>query len=164
LFALRSIADELSKIRPQVYGAIYFHRITNGRFFGTDRAILSIFKLLCGEKFLDHAAVVTTRWDTITEEDFKRHQALNDALEADHLKLSDNSPGIFKRLRDDAGSSKGVLEYFVGLSASRPTPPQLQFIKEIGSRKQINVRSTSAGRFIIKRGSNIGETRCCVLL
>ncbi|KAK0711867.1 P-loop containing nucleoside triphosphate hydrolase protein, partial [Lasiosphaeris hirsuta] len=70
LIALRSIAEKLSKMRPQVvYGAIYFHRIINGRFHGTTRSILSIFKSICGDQFFDHVAFVTTMWDAINDGD-----------------------------------------------------------------------------------------------
>lgn len=165
LLALGKIAEKLREIRPRVvYGAIYFHRIINGRFHGTARFVLSIFKSICGQKFFPHVAFVTTMWDAISEEDYERHNALNDDLEAKYMRLSDDSPGIFKRLHDNEESSVAVLKHFVELSTRRPTPPQLQLIKEIGSGRRINTQSTTAGREMIKRGQNMGKPGCCVVL
>jgi len=163
LASLKKIAETLKVMHPRpVYGAIYFHRITDGRLMGTARTVLEIFKAICGPQFYPRVAFVTTMWDTISRPRVERYQLINDELEKRHMTLSQDSPKVFRRLFDDRESSIAVLEHFANLprDAKKP-PPQLQLVKEVLLMKEANVRRTAAGKEIMKKTGSDGF--CCVV-
>lgn len=156
----------LSETRSQfrIYGAIYFHRITDRRFAGAARASLAISKNICGKDFFPFVAAMTTMWDTIDQKRYAEFESLNRQLEkyGGHLRLSDTVPSIFKRLRDDKESCREVLQHFARL-ATTTKPPQLLLATEsrkVGLGKN-GIRKTTAGREIMEKISARGP--CTIL-
>ena len=142
-----------------ITGAIYFHRITDGKLTGTLRATLEIFKQICGENFYLRVAFVTTMWDIIKGGAFERYDKLHTELDQRYLRLSEHGPEMFK-CRNDEPSCKAVVRYFLELAKS-PTGKRAQLLlfKEISLG--LNVRRTAAGREIGKRQT--GGGRCVIL-
>lgn len=162
LASLEKIAGTLKGMLPRtVYGAIYFHRITDGRLMGTARAVLEIFKAICGPQFYPRVAFVTTMWDTISRARVERYMLINDELEKRHMTLSKDSPKVFRRLFDDRESSIAVLEHFARLAGSNATAPPLLLVNEALALKKFDVRKTSAGKEIMKKTGSDGF--CCVV-
>jgi len=131
----------------RITGAIYFHRITDGRLTGSARFNLAIFKQICGEEFFPHVAFVTTMWDTVGGRGRERYDKLNRELEERHMRLVEEGPDIFK-FYSDLESCKTVLHYFARL-ASTSRPPPLLFRKQLGSNS--SVRKTSAGKEAMRK-------------
>ena len=163
LFALKKIGETLLKLPQAVIGAIYFHRITDGRLMGTARAVLEIFKAICGPQFYPRVAFVTTMWDTISRPRVERYLLINDELEKRHMTLSQNSPRVFRRLYDDRESSMAVLEHFAMLARDDKIPPPFQLFKELFPMKVVNVRKTAAGKEIMRKTGRDGF-HCCTLM
>jgi hypothetical protein len=142
-----------------ITGALYFHRITDGKLTGTLRATLEIFKRICGEKFYLRVAFVTTMWDIIKGGAFERYNRLHTDLDRRYLRLSEHGPEIFK-CRNDEPSCKAVVRYFSELAkSSTGKGAQLLLFEEISLG--FNVRRTAAGREIIKRTAGGGG--CTIL-
>ncbi|KAK3358107.1 P-loop containing nucleoside triphosphate hydrolase protein [Lasiosphaeria hispida] len=159
---LQNIAETLAKLAPGgVFGAIYFHNITEVRMKGTSLSVLDVFKAICGREFYPHIAFVTTMWDTIQEKFHAKFQITNKELEDGPMRLKD-APEIFKRLRDDDECSKKVLEHFLLLARKRPAPPPLHLMKELRGDTR-NVGNTAAGRRILKDDRS-GPSTCCTVL
>jgi hypothetical protein len=162
LETLENIAEMLAKFTPnRIFGAIYFHNITEGRMKGSSLSILNTFKAVCGEKFHPHVAFVTTMWDTVKERYHGNFKITNKELEDGPMRLR-GTPGIFRRLRDDDECSKEVLTHFALLARRRPTPPPLQLVKELRGETR-NVGSTAAGREILEDNRS-KPTTCCTVM
>ena len=158
LDTLEMIAKTTASYAPsKVFGAIYFHSISEVRMKGSGVYVLEIFKAICGERFHPHVAFVTTKWDAIKPQYYPRLQESHNELKAGPMKLRD-AP-IFQRLRDDGECSKVLLEHFARLARKKPTPPQLQLLRET----QGNVADTTAGRRILKE-SRSGPSVCCAVM
>ncbi|KAK0627349.1 P-loop containing nucleoside triphosphate hydrolase protein [Immersiella caudata] len=164
---LRKIAKTLSRLdRDVVYGAIYFHNISEMRLKGTTAAILDIFKAICGEKFYPHVAFVTTMWDTVNPAYHQRLEIANGELEKGAMRLDGAPEMTFKRRRDDDYCSKEVLEHFAILRKKRYPPPQLQLMKELQGRDVGNIghiRTTSAG-CLIPQDRRTSASGCCTIM
>ena len=162
LDTLENIADTLAELKQEVFGAIYFHNITEVRMKGTSLAVLDVFKAMCGREFFPHMAFVTTMWDTI-------HKRFHDKLDVTHTQLINgpmrvrDSVGVFKRSADDVHFPNDLLGRFCLLAWARPAPPPLHLIQELrdGAR---GVASTSAGRRILKDDRTGPSTVCCTIM
>ena len=79
---LRILASWLSqsfKNGIRLSGIIYMHRISDGRFRGSEMKNLTMFKKLCGESAYPSVALTTSMWDIVSEEvGIKREQMLQD--------------------------------------------------------------------------------------
>ncbi|KAK0652613.1 P-loop containing nucleoside triphosphate hydrolase protein [Cercophora newfieldiana] len=163
---LENIAMTLTKMAPdKVFGAIYFHNITEVRMTGTGLSVLDIFKAICGERFYPHVAFVTTMWDTIKPQFHRKFQITNTELGNGPMKLK-GAPGVFRRLRDDDECSKDVLQHFALLSRQRATPPPLLLMMELRGEIRGEIRevgNTAAGRRILK-DERSGPRICCAVM
>jgi len=142
-----------------ITGAIYFHRITDGKLSGTLRATLEIFKRICGENFYLRVAFVTTMWDIIKGGALERYNTMHTELDRRYLRLSEHGPEMFKCCNDEP-SCEAVVKYFLELAKSRTGKgAQLLLFKEISLSS--NVRRTAAGQEIMKKQT--GGGRCVIL-
>ncbi|KAK5659176.1 hypothetical protein OQA88_1266 [Cercophora sp. LCS_1] len=159
LQVLTKISEFLHEIREhKIRGAIYFHRITDGRFPGSAQTNLNIFKKICGKGFFPHVAFVTTMWDTIKEEKRKKYDGLNDQLEVKYMKLCEESPSIFKYNRT-GGDPKDVLWPFGRLGRTRPLLLSNE-LERLGAKPGLKaVRKTTAGKEILEQNPNKGDRR-----
>ena len=167
LITLDNIVKTILTIAPEkVFGAIYFHDITQGRFMGTTNNVLSLFKLICRKHFSPHVTCITTMWNAIKPESHHKYELVNLELERGPLKF-EGAPKIFKSKRDDDQCAINVLTHFVCLTVSRATPPTLQIITEVGAARtrRANVGKTSAGREILdKTGTAESSGGCCTIM
>jgi hypothetical protein len=159
---LENIADTLAELEKEVFGAIYFHNITEVRMKGTSLAVLDVFKAMCGREFFPHMAFVTTMWDTIHKRFHHRFDVTHNQLSNGPMRVRD-SVGVFKRSADDVHFPKELLGRFCLLARARPAPPPLHLMKELhgGARA---VASTSAGRRLLNDNRTGPSTGCCTVM
>ncbi|KAK0619488.1 P-loop containing nucleoside triphosphate hydrolase protein [Immersiella caudata] len=162
--ALTEIARTLQSIRPhELTGAVYFHRITDGRLTGTLRMILEIFKKICGDGFFPRVAFVTTMWDIVGPVALSRYNNVNLELQERHFKLAEGVPNIFKCSNNEA-SCLAVLKYFTG-PGRKPPLKQLLLLQELrpGVVSGGAVKKTSAGKEILRKAGGGGGGGCVIL-
>ncbi|KAK5651196.1 hypothetical protein OQA88_12744 [Cercophora sp. LCS_1] len=149
LAILKNLAHVLNEIGPdQAIGAIFFHRITDGKFGGTARSHLDIFKQICGPDFKKQAAFVTSMWNRAGAKGRVTYERSSHELATRYFLI-----GPTFTFESDTKSVQKVLEHF---SKTPPkTEPQLVTeLKRVGSSLS-GVRKTSAGKAVLaarKRG------------
>ncbi|KAK5651198.1 hypothetical protein OQA88_12746 [Cercophora sp. LCS_1] len=157
LAILKDLAQTLNKLGPlKVRGAIFFHRITDGRFGGSARTHLEIFKQICGQSFSHQAVFVTTMWNK-TGPGRSRYEAISQELETKYFRLTPEYTKVLQ-FENDESSAQKVLEFLAGA----PAKGQLLLgdeVKRVGSSLS-GVRKTSAGKAITKASGSGG----CVIL
>lgn len=160
LGVIKDIAQTLANLAPrEVGGAIFFHRITEGRFSGSARVHLEIFKQICGAGFADHAVFITTMWNR--PGDKEKFNIIQRQLKDKYFYLNAQSRAPVFGFANDGSSGKKVLEYFAKIN-SRGKPTPLQFSQEVkrSGLSLSSVRRTSAGREIMKSS----DKKSCVIL
>lgn len=160
---LENIADTLAELAPkQVFGAIYFHNITEVRMKGTSLVVLDVFKAMCGKGFFPHMAFVTTMWDTIHKRVHHKFDVTHNELSAGAMRVK-GSIGVFKRSADDVHFPKDLLGNFYLLARAKPDSPPLLLMKELhgGCRA---VASTSAGRRLLNDDRTGPSDSCCTVM
>ncbi|KAK0653043.1 P-loop containing nucleoside triphosphate hydrolase protein [Cercophora newfieldiana] len=164
---LVKIARTLQAIgSSEITGAVYFHRITDGRLTGSLRSNLEIFRQICGEDFFPRVAFATTMWDIVGQKASTRYENINQELGRRYLRFGETGPEIFKCSNNEA-SCRRVLDHFSNFAstAEGKTPAQLLLLKELSSKSvtESSVRKTSAGREAMRKtGGNRGGL--CVIL
>lgn len=58
-----------------LHGVIYLHPISANRVTGSTLRTLQLYRALCGPKYLQCSAVVTTMWDEVGQEEAARREA-----------------------------------------------------------------------------------------
>ncbi|KAK0649145.1 P-loop containing nucleoside triphosphate hydrolase protein [Cercophora newfieldiana] len=160
LGVLKEIAQTLSKLAPRtVGGAIFFHRILDGRFSGSARSHLDIFKQICGTDFGDQAVFVTTMWNLTDPKQVEKYNTIHEELKKSYFFLSPNSKPVFK-FGNDAAKAKEVLKHFINPKLKRDKTLLLdREVKRFGASLS-GVRKTSAGKEIMKSANR----KACVIL
>lgn len=159
---LEDIAETLARLQQEVFGAIYFHNITEKRMKGTALAVLDVFKAMCGQEFYPHMAFVTTMWDTVHKRVHRNLGVTHEELRNGPMRLR-NSVGVYQRLADDDQLAKDLLNRFWLLARDRPAPPTLHLVKELGPGAR-TVASTSAGRRLLKDDRTKPSDGCCAVM
>jgi hypothetical protein len=163
LAVLKKIAEKLAEINDRqltVSCAIYFHRITDFRLTGSTRSNIKVFECICGPRFLSisRAAVVTTMWDRLDNNDRDRYDSLHTRLvqRLSHLTGSD----LFFKFFNDSNSAKLVLDRFAAISKKKlGIALGLQVEVKSGSSAS-RVRNTVAGKVIV---SQMNSRMCTIL-
>ncbi|KAK4450498.1 nucleolar GTP-binding protein 1 [Podospora aff. communis PSN243] len=144
---------------PKVGGAIFFHRITDGRFGGSARAHLDVFKAICGDSFVHQVVFATTMWDKAACDKLGGYQTNHKELEDRYFRLGSNK-GRAMKFHNTMKSAEGFLDFFASIQAQ----VQLLFaeeIKTLGSSLSA-VRKTAAGKVVIAQGKK-GPSSCAIL-
>lgn len=159
---LKDIARSLTELGTptspvKVSWALFFHRITDGRFSGTARSHLDIFKQICGKDFTPQAAFVTTMWNRAGRNGRERYEQLSDEIEERYFRLCSNT--IFFRFQNDESSAREVLDRL----GRRAANAQLLFADEMrkSGPSLSGMRKTSAGKAVLKGQKSGGS---CVIL
>ncbi|KAK0623880.1 P-loop containing nucleoside triphosphate hydrolase protein [Immersiella caudata] len=158
LAILKDIAQMLHSLKsPRVSGAIFFHRVTDGRFGGSARSHLEIFKQICGEEFDQQAVFLTTMWNKAAQVGRRRYEPIHEELGRKYLFLSPLYTKVLK-FENDVESAKQVLAHFAGTASNK----QLRLADELNTvgLSLSGMRKTTAGRTIMKGAS----TPLCVIL
>lgn len=143
-----------------ITGAIYFHRITDGKLSGSLRDILEVCKQLCGDDFFPRVAFVTTMWAILNKPARVRYEKFNAELDRKYLRFCEQGPDIFKFYNDEPTCS-AVVKHFSKLATSSDRKrDQLLLFKELSSAGS-SVRRTAAGRTAQKPRREKGQ---CIIL
>ncbi|KAK0731875.1 hypothetical protein B0H67DRAFT_566079 [Lasiosphaeris hirsuta] len=143
-----------SKGPIDVNGAIFFHRITDGRFGGSARSNLDVFKQICGTKFAHQVVFVTSMWNKPSPLGQENYQRLSDELRQKYFSIG-TGPGTAFPFGNKAEDAKKVLKYFGDRNKREMRELLLaQEVKRSGTSLS-GVRRTSAGREIMQ-ASNRG--------
>jgi len=139
------IARRLSKNGSQeVGGVIFFHAITEGRFTGSTRHNIEIFKMICGERFFTRTVFLTTMWNNLDPQGQEKYNLLQRELERQQCQYLTANQSI--KFDGDTNTVKAVVEYFARLDPTNPA--QLLLAQEMEKLRLNSVRKTTAGRFI----------------
>ncbi|KAK1755527.1 nucleolar GTP-binding protein 1 [Echria macrotheca] len=143
-----------------ITGAIYFHRITDGKHSGPLRDDLRIFREMCGEDFFPCVAFVTTTWDILNKRAREsRYEKYNDDLDRRYLRFSEQGPEIFKCFNDRPTCSAVVRHFSKLATSSGGKRNELLLFKELSSG--VKVRWTAAGK--ITQKPSRGNKGCIIL-
>ncbi|EMD41352.1 hypothetical protein CERSUDRAFT_39131, partial [Gelatoporia subvermispora B] len=116
-------------------GLIYMHRINDVRVGGVSRRNLRMFQKLCGSKTLQNVVIVTTMWDTVTEE--LGAQRERELMTKTFKPLLDEGAQM-KRFNNGLTSATEIISYILFHD-----PVVLQIQQELAEGKQL--AQTSAG-------------------
>lgn len=162
LGALRKIAERLNdpKRKVVVRGTIYFHSITNTRLSGSARSNIEIFEGICGGPFFCCAVFVTTMWNMVRDDKWrKKYEKLEAELQNNQLRHLSNYHITWSRFNATPGMALETLKLFA-MMPQRPVELLLgKEIKELGASPS-SVRKTTAGRSIVRE---MNRGRCVIL-
>ncbi|KAK3359515.1 hypothetical protein B0T25DRAFT_533187 [Lasiosphaeria hispida] len=158
LSILKDVTQTLEKLGLSVSGAIFFHRITDGRFTGSARSSLDIFKQICGDGFAKQVAFVTSMWNKLSPAARDHHKGLNEELRQKYFHIGPGPATAFPFGNDEKGA-KAVLKYFGAKGVEGKQLLLAQEVKRSGTNLS-SMRRTSAGRVIMQASKN---TLCTIL-
>ncbi|KAK4452250.1 hypothetical protein QBC34DRAFT_294246 [Podospora aff. communis PSN243] len=161
LSVLKMIAAEMDKIGKEgltIGGVVYFHRITNLRLTGSDRANIEIFERICGSSFLYRAAFATTMWNTVGSRERSKFSQLHTSIEKKYAHLTKQGTEFFKFETNKRNSAEPILQFFA--SASSRSGPRLQLEGEVmrTGLSATSIRRTEAGKGIVRQMNGGGCT------
>ncbi|KIK51367.1 hypothetical protein GYMLUDRAFT_234181 [Collybiopsis luxurians FD-317 M1] len=121
-------------------GVLYLHRISDNRITGVTKRNIKMFHNLCGYDAMKNIAVITTRWDLVTETEGasrEREIRTNPSFFKDAIT---NGAGLIRHLTNTTHSAQEILSDLIVKSE----PVALKIQKELVDENK-NLHDTAAG-------------------
>jgi len=129
-------------IGMKLWGVIFLHRITDLRFQGSAKSVMSLFRQLVGDEALSNVVLATTQWSRVKEEDrpaaIAREQQLRDHYWREML----DKNSMTRRFEGTTASAEGIIAQLISKSQV-----VLQLQKELVDEKK-PLGKTGAGSLL----------------
>ena len=101
-------------IGMKLWGIIFLHRITDVRFQGSAKNVLSLFQQLVGDGALSNVVLATTQWGKVKEEDMPAAILREHQLRDQYWRYMLIKNSMMTRFEGNKASAEGIVAQLVG--------------------------------------------------